>query len=302
MLRHRAAEKRHYDGACQIDEIHRVDETSLTDKKHIEQSTTDTVRVLERGLQIIRAFLPGNDWLANKTLSELLNVPKPTVSRITAKLTELGYLEYSSETGRYRLSTGVVALGFLAATNINIRALARQPLQEFADSEGLIVILGRKDKLSMVCDEVCQSSKTLVTLRIGVDTRLGLQNSPLGLALLGSMQQPEREAVLSEVKAEYATTWKQLKPLIDESLEQVREVGFCRSVGVLEPYVNGVGAPINVPDRPRDFALACAGPAYMLPPSSLDALGRRLLKMRDALEHELRLHSLSTSRAEITAR
>jgi len=273
-------------------------EISVTDHTHPELRSTETVRVLERGLQIIRAFLPANEWLTNKTLSELLNVPKPTVSRITAKLTDLGYLEYSDDTGRYRLSTGVVALGFLAATNINIRALAKRPLQEFADREGVIVILGRKDRLSMVCDEVCHSNKTLLTLRIGVDSRLELQNSPLGLALLASMPHQERDGVMKEMKLNNPMAWKLLKASLDGLAEQVRVDGFCRSVGVPESTINGIGTPIDVPDHPKDFALACAGPAFMLPPARLDALGKRMLKMKEALEHELRLHSISANRTE----
>src|SRR4051812_4180750 len=91
------------------------------------------VRVLARGLAILRAFEPANEWRTNTELSVVTGVPKPTVSRITANLTEGGYLLYSAERAAYRLSTSVLALGFVAASHRNLVVIARPLMKTFAD-------------------------------------------------------------------------------------------------------------------------------------------------------------------------
>ncbi len=256
----------------------------------------ETVRVLDRGLEIIRAFVPRNDWLTNKALSTMLDLPRPTVSRLTSNLTEMGYLEYADDTGRYRLSTAVLALGFLAASNISIRALARRPMQEFADREGAVVVLGRKDKLWMVCDEVCHSNSTMLTLRVNVESRLRLPNSVMGHALLGSATREQRAVVLEDIRAEHGGDWSAFESLVAESAVQLREKGYCISIGTLEASVNGVGTPISVPDHPPDFALGCAGPAFLFPRKRLEEdLGPKLLQMKRVIESELRAHALQPS-------
>lgn len=243
--------------------------------------------------------MPLNEWLTNKALSTMLGVPRPTVSRLTANLTEMGYLEYSVDTGRYRLSTAVLALGFLAASNISIRALARRPMQEFADREGAVVVLGRKDKLWMVCDEVCHSNRTLLTLRVNVESRLRLANSVMGHALLGSVTGQARASVLKDIQAEYRGDWQAFESQVDASAAQIRDKGYCISLGTLEASVNGVGTPISVPDHPPDFALGCAGPAFLFPRQRLEEdLGPKLLQMKRVIESELRVHGVQAPRGE----
>src|ERR1035437_5748479 len=68
-------------------------------------------RVLARGLYILRAFTPRNEWLSNQEIAAKTSLPRPTVSRLTTNLTGLGYLSYSTASRKYRLGTSVLALG-----------------------------------------------------------------------------------------------------------------------------------------------------------------------------------------------
>ena len=53
------------------------------------------VTALARGLDILRCFGPSDEYLGNAELAKRTSIPRPTVSRMTATLTQLGYLRLS---------------------------------------------------------------------------------------------------------------------------------------------------------------------------------------------------------------
>ena len=58
------------------------------------------VTALARGLDILRAFTPRHPVLGNNEIAQRAHLPKPTVTRLTYTLTQLGYLNYSPESGK----------------------------------------------------------------------------------------------------------------------------------------------------------------------------------------------------------
>jgi DNA-binding IclR family transcriptional regulator len=145
----------------------------------------------------------------------------------------------------------------------------------------------------MLCEEVCHSNSTILTLRVGVGSRLRFSDSVMGLAVLGMMQERDRIELQGEIKDQYRSTWPRLEPQFKSAVRQIRERGFCVSLGTLEESVNGVGVPINLPDRPPEFALGCAGPAFLFPRQRLEEeLGPRLVELKNQLERALHAHAL----------
>src|SRR5882757_3523955 len=63
----------------------------------LEEGTADRqfVMALARGLDVLGAFRRGEPRLGNQELAERTGLPKPTISRITHTLTQLGYLNYN---------------------------------------------------------------------------------------------------------------------------------------------------------------------------------------------------------------
>jgi len=246
------------------------------------------VRVLARGLAILRAFTPRNEWLSNQEIAAKTTLPRPTVSRLTANLTALGYLSYSTVSRKYRLGTSVLALGFGALANVDIRVLARPLLQRLADQEDALVVLASRDAMAMVCNEVCHSSKSIFTLRVNVGSRLVLPYSAMGLALLGAMAPDERNEALRQVSRGFKKSWRELEKLIEAAVEQFRRCGFCTSLGTLESGVNGVAVAVDTPGAPHSFTIGLAGPSYRFPAERLETdLGPKLLAMRQELETRL---------------
>ena len=139
------------------------------------------VRVLARGLALLRAFGPRNAAMSNSDLAAITALPKATVSRLTASLTRLGYLDYLNASGQYRLGLGAVALGYGVLSSLDMRVRARAHMQRFAQDKDLLVVLAVREGLHMVCHEVCRGRGAL-TIRVGVGSRLALPYSAMGRA------------------------------------------------------------------------------------------------------------------------
>lgn len=251
-------------------------------------SDAGQVRVLARGLSILRAFTPRNEWLSNQEIAARTSLPRPTVSRLTANLTGLRYLSYSTESRKYRLGTSVLALGFGALANVDIRLLARPPLQRLADQEDALVVLASRDGMAMVCNEVCHSSKSIFTLRVNVGSRLVLPYSAMGLALLGAMTPEERDEALQQINRSFRKNWGELQKLIEAAVQQYRRCGFCTTLETLESGINGIAVAVDTPGAPHSFTLGLAGPSFRFPPERLESdLGPKLLAIRRDLESRL---------------
>lgn len=255
------------------------------------------VRVLARGLSVLRAFTPRNEWLSNQEIAARTALPRPTVSRIASNLTNIGYLIYSSSLGKYRLGTSVLALGFGALASLDIRGIARPLLQQLADREDALTVLASPDGLAMVCNDVCHSSKSLFTLRVNVGSRLVLPYSAMGLAWLGSMSEEEREFTLREMRRSFKKDWPALRELVANASEQMQRSGFCTTLGTLEHGVNGISVVIDTPGAPHSFTLGLAGPSFKFPAERLDnELGPKLLEIKRDIE--LRLAVVAPPSAE----
>ena len=250
-----------------------------------DQSHSKAVRVLSRGLTLIRAFCPRNRPMNNGELSQATGLTRPTVSRITATLTRLGYLDYLPDQARYRLGQAALALGFGALSGQDIRLRARERLQRFADREDLLVVLGTRDGMTMVCHEVCRGRGAL-TVRVAAGSRLMLPYSAMGRAWINSLPLSARLTLIEEIES--AFPGQHLRAAIDEADEQIRKLGFCVTFSSLEPDVNSVATMVDHEHAPDQYVLGCSVPAFRYPPDRCrEELGPRLLELRHAIEQDL---------------
>lgn len=246
------------------------------------------VRVLARGLAILSAFEPSNPWLSNSDLTALTGLPKPTVSRLTLNLLDAGYLQYSAQRAAYRLGTSVLALGFIAASHSDIVVFAKPLMQRFANEHQVSVVLASPDSTSMVCQDVAHSRDMLFTLRVRAGSRLRIDGSALGRALVGAMGDAERLAFLEKLSQHDQEAWASLNEEVAESVAQMTRQGYCVATGTLETGTNGAAVVIDTPDGPHAYALGCAAPNNTLDLRRLKKeVAPGLLALKARLETEL---------------
>lgn len=230
-------------------------------RAHVGKQDRHFVTALSRGLDVLSCFRSGSRLLGNQDISERCKLPKSTVSRLTYTLTKLGYLHYVKESGKYRLGTATLALGSAVLGRFEVRDLARPLMQELADSTGTSLALGARQRLSMVCVEVCKGNAVL-SLNMEVGMRLPLATSAIGRGYLAVCGDTERADLLDQLKELDHLTWPALKQGIDKSLALYRESGVCSSFGEWQPDVNGIAVGFRPGNGLPPMAINCGAPAF----------------------------------------
>ena len=230
-------------------------------RPHVGKQDRHFVTALSRGLDVLSCFRSGSRLLGNQDISERCSLPKSTVSRLTYTLTKLGYLHYVRESGKYRLGTATLALGSAVLGRFDVRDLARPLMQELADATGTSVALGARQRLSMVCIEVCKGNAVL-SLNMDVGMRLPLANSAIGRAYLAVSNEVERADLMEQIKELDHLSWPSLKQGIDKSLQSYADYGVCASFGEWQPDVNGIAVGFRPGNGLPPMAINCGAPAF----------------------------------------
>ena len=237
------------------------------------------VTALARGLELLRCFRPGETYLSNNEMAKRTGMPKPTISRLTYTLTELGYLSFSAEQGRYQLGSGVLALGSTLLSNLDARKLARPAMQDLAEHAQASVSMGIRERLSMVYVESCRGSAA-VTVRRDAGSRIPLATTAMGKAYLCGLQQKERDFLMDHIRLDDEDNWPKIKSDIEQGYKDYQDRGFCLSSGIWDAGISAVGVPLIDASHGNTMAFNCGGPAFLLPRDLLmNDLGPRLVEM-----------------------
>ena len=211
---------------------------------------------------MLRCFRHGVAALGNLDLARLTGLPKPTISRITYTLTELGYLRYHPDTGKYSPGYGVLALGFGLLAGLEVRELAKASMTDLARETGGAVALGAFDGDAMTYVEAIHGSSALY-LRLPVGYRATL-DSAMGRAYLASLPEDECDAVLARLD--------QAAPApeaIARARAELSQAGCCCAIGEWQSGINAVAVPFTSITGEGVFVMSCGGPASLLEASHL---------------------------------
>lgn len=226
---------------------------------------------LERGLRVLGCFSGSMPELGNREISETTGLPKPTVSRLTHTLVELGYLRRRPDSARFELGTSVLSLGYpVLAGMLQFRRLATPHMAELAKAIDGTVTVAVRDRMQMVSIESV-TERDVLKRKPGAGLTIHFAVSTPGLAWLIGATPAERERALRE-----------LAHVQPESLDAMRdEFDRCFKLHLRDGYIARHG--VNRPDtwvmstalkrRPGEelLVLSCALDA---PPAHAAALER----------------------------
>jgi DNA-binding IclR family transcriptional regulator len=229
------------------------------------------VVALARGLEVLRAFRPRDDFLGNSEIAERTGLPKPTVTRLTYTLCQLGYLTLVPRIAKYRLAPQAITLGYSALANLAIRRIARPIMDEAAERLGAPVALGVLDRNRALYVDISRGSATF-TIQLDVGSRIPLAKTAMGWALLAGMEERERESVMSRLAEHHGRDWPAYATQIKAALNEHRSKGYVRSMGVWRDDINAVGVALPVQDGSGVYALNCGGPPYKFTAAEIAAV------------------------------
>lgn len=253
-----------------------------------EEKDRNFVTALARGLELLRAFEADETYLGNGELSKRTGIPKPSVSRLTYTLTQLGYLKYNSHLEKYQLGPGVLALGYRFFASHGIRQLARPYMQELANSTDCAIALGDVDRNAITYVEVCQGTGPLV-MRLEAGSRLPVVSTAIGRAWLCGVSEARRTAFLEQLKTADPKQWEAAQGVVTKSLEDYQRYGFVFSEGDWESEISAVAVPLILEGGSEVMAINCGGASLRLTHQILtEKLGPRLKRLASTIQDKLK--------------
>ncbi len=239
---------------------------------------------LERGLSVLTIFPSDNRPLGNAEISELVGLPKATVSRITHTLTALGYLRHDPATRKYCLGPGVLSLGYHVLAQMEIRDIARPYMQELADYADASVYLAVRDGNDMVYVEACRAPASMV-IRLGVGSRVPLAVTGIGRAYLAALPQSEVEGIMAGIAPDYGEDWPRVRADALEEIARARERGYAMTIGGWISESNSAGCAIRRPDGYPIYAINVGGLRSLVSEERIEQdLGPRLVEVARQIE------------------
>jgi len=154
------------------------DQTQSTDRKF--------ANTLARGMAVLRAFRASDNGLTHAEIAQRTGLPKPTISRLTYTLCELGYLSHGARNERFRLGPAAVALGSVAALSISFVDLASDAMQQLADNTGTLALIAVRDGDRMLLAKTWRPRDT-ATIWLEPGHRIPMLGSSSGQAVVASM-------------------------------------------------------------------------------------------------------------------
>ena len=242
---------------------------------------TATVRVLDRVTAVFDAFGDDDEGIGVSELARRANLPKSTVSRLTADLVAQRFLERDGD--RLFLGLRLFELAQTVERPRTLRRLALPVMTELRDATGHSVSLGVLDGADVVGIAMLRGESAGPPL-VRIGGRLPAHATATGKVLLAFSSAADVDRVVTAgLPARTARTICDPSELRRRLIE-IRRLGFAVEDGECADDRACVASPILAPGGLPVAAIAVAGPASQLVPdrvasavrAAASSLSRRL--------------------------
>jgi DNA-binding IclR family transcriptional regulator len=238
-----------------------------------------------RGLYVLEAFTAESQWLGNGEISESTGIPRASVSRILQSLAGLGFLQHDPSSRKYALAPRVLALGYAAVAQSEVRVAGRRPMQSLADDADAYLTLGVRDRLDLFVLEACRGRGFDMAIDFRAGERFPFSSSVSGWAMLGALPEQERFYLLENIQRKHPREWARLRRRMGEAIAQIADNGFCSAPCEWEPELHIVAAPVLLTGS-APLALACISRARRMSKVRIDReIGPRLVGIAMQLQN-----------------
>ena len=203
----------------------------------------DGVRAVERALDVLAAFGPGNPDLLAADIVKVVGLSRPTLYRLLHTLEKKGFVSASGEPQRFRLGPAVARLAHVWSSTLDIADMARPVLTDAwtFTAETVALFVPRGDM--RLCIAEMQSSQP-ISFRRGIGYSEKLVRGASGRAILAftPLAQGQLEAYAAGTNSDLA--W------LRDQLGVTRERGYAMghneliqgAYAVAVPFFDGSGA------------------------------------------------------------
>lgn len=208
--------------------------------------SSSTVQSLARGLDVIRSFDAEHPSMTLTEVAGRTGLSRATARRFLLTLAELGYVRFD---GKYfELTSRVLQLGYSYLSSHTLPQIIEPALEQLSGE------LNESCSASVLDDDdivyiARVHTRRIMRIGISVGTRLPAFATSMGRVLLAYLPVSERDAAISQLKADPLTPATITTPeALARELDAVREQGFCVVNQELEVGLQSVAVPVFGPE------------------------------------------------------
>jgi DNA-binding IclR family transcriptional regulator len=230
------------------------------------------VPALQRGLDLLAQFSRHTPELSGAELSRKLDLPRASVFRMLHTLEKSGFVERVGEGTQYKLSLGVLRLGFEYLASMELTEHGRPVIEALRDASGYSAHIVVRDQREVVfVAKAIGKSTQFHAIQVGA--RLPAHATVLGRQLLCCMTMDELTALYPEDALQSYTpktpkTVAELKAQLDID----KRNGYGISQGGFETGISTIASPVLNDRLEVIAAVSIAVPAQHLDSKMTDTL------------------------------
>ena len=217
----------------------------------------DFIEAIARGLDVIRAFGPGQPVMSLASVAAASDLPRPTARRILLTLEQLGYVRQAGSSaaggpsgsgqsgGGYELTPRVLDLGMSYVLSRGLWEVARPHMEALVAQTRESTSIAQLDGSDIVYVARVAVPK-IVTLAVTIGTRFPAMQTSLGKVLLAGLPPAEAERVLAEPsRSGIAPRWQPDAAERAAALREVRARGWALTDEQLAHGIRSVAVPLR---------------------------------------------------------
>ena len=249
-------------------------------------------QAIDRAARILTHVLEGDMRFTVGALSDTVNLPKSTTSRLVGALERHGLLARDPEDGSLLPGPAIDAYARRARIDPSLTDLAQDLLESVATVTGETTTLSVPTPRGV--EQIAQADGAYI---LGSTNWMG-RTVPFHASAVGKAMLAFGATALPTGQLESLTD-KTLTIRADlvRDLEATRQRGYGLSVEEIEPGLIAIGAPVRGADRRVVAGVAIAGPSVRITPDRYAAIGELLVRTADELEARITSHGLEEGAA-----
>lgn len=225
-----------------------------------DQADPSFATTLAHGLDVLAAFRNGPGSLSNAELALHTGLSRPTVSRLTYTLAQLGYLKRDAK-GRFELGLGILAAAYPVLSALKVRQLARPLMRDFAAYAGGTVSIAMPFGLDFIYVETLRTTDAVPHIP-DVGFTGSLATTAVGRALLSLATREEVGRYVQTIKSERPDEIEYVRTRTLPDVELCKERGFAVSLGEWRREIFGVAAPLYRTPSGDCLSVNCGIPSF----------------------------------------
>ena len=209
-----------------------------------EAARGDFVRALAKGLAVIEAFDTRSPSMTLSDVAKKTSLSRGTARRLLLTLVELGYAGFDGK--RFGLQPRALNLGFAYLHSQNLWQLGQPYMVELVERVHESCSIAVLDKTEIVYVARVPTSVRIMSINLGIGTRLPAFATSMGRVLLAALSAEEVEELLTHASPLARYTPKSVvdPPALLREIDAVRRQGWALVDQELEMGLRSIAVPI----------------------------------------------------------